>query len=243
MPGQNLTPAETLLPLIGAPNAPTLIDVCIDEDFALDPRLIPGAFRHPFAGIEGLAPALKSEEVIVICQKGLKLSQGAAALLRAHGVRAAALKGGMVEWARWNLPAIPATALPSNRIATAARPTDDNLAALWLIKRFAVPDAHILFVEADARDAVADRFEATPLSGYRKTLTDLAIATPALNRLSDVMKGNAPETAGLNAALTGLRALYPDDLSYVTAAMPLFDALHRAFLDANDAIATDGAAA
>ena len=66
MPGQNLTPAETLLPLIGAPNAPIMIDVCIDEDFALDPRLIPGAFRHPFAEIEGLAPALKGEELSLI---------------------------------------------------------------------------------------------------------------------------------------------------------------------------------
>ena len=55
MPGQNMIAPETLMTRIGAPDAPVLIDVCIDEDFALDPRLIPGAFRHPFAEVEALA--------------------------------------------------------------------------------------------------------------------------------------------------------------------------------------------
>jgi hypothetical protein len=34
---------EKLSRLIGTGNAPTLVDVRIDEDFGADPRLIPGA--------------------------------------------------------------------------------------------------------------------------------------------------------------------------------------------------------
>jgi hypothetical protein len=37
--------SEKLSRLIGTANAPSLIDVRIDEDFAADPRLIPGAVR------------------------------------------------------------------------------------------------------------------------------------------------------------------------------------------------------
>jgi hypothetical protein len=37
--------SEKLARLIGTVKAPTLIDVHIDEDFAADPRLIPGATR------------------------------------------------------------------------------------------------------------------------------------------------------------------------------------------------------
>jgi rhodanese-related sulfurtransferase len=36
---------DKLSRFIGAANAPTLIDVRTDEDFAADPRLIPGATR------------------------------------------------------------------------------------------------------------------------------------------------------------------------------------------------------
>src|SRR6266849_5301343 len=37
---------DKLTRLIGTPKTPVLIDVRTDEDFAADPRLIPGAVRH-----------------------------------------------------------------------------------------------------------------------------------------------------------------------------------------------------
>jgi hypothetical protein len=40
--------SDKLAGLIGAVKAPTLIDVCIDQDFAAGPRLIPGAARRSF---------------------------------------------------------------------------------------------------------------------------------------------------------------------------------------------------
>ena len=84
--------------LVGLPDAPVLVDVCIDEDFADDPRLLPTAFRHPYQDIAALAPKLAGERVVVICQKGRKLSQGAAAVLRNCGIAAESLEGGVFGW-------------------------------------------------------------------------------------------------------------------------------------------------
>ena len=94
--------------LIGRPDAPVLVDICIDEDFAADPRFIPGAFRHSFTNIEELVPVLSGRKVVVVCQKGLKLSQGAAALLRSHpdyaapGVFVESVKG-LIDSGRFQL--------------------------------------------------------------------------------------------------------------------------------------------
>ncbi len=92
-----MKPAQ-LARLIGTPDAPALVDICIDEDFAQDPRLIPTSFRHPFTQIEELLPNLQGRKTVVICQKGKKLSQGAMALLRTQGVDAEVLEGGIFGW-------------------------------------------------------------------------------------------------------------------------------------------------
>ena len=60
----NTISPEKLARLIGTPKCPLLIDVRTDEDFASDPRLIPGSRRRPFdtvAELEqvlGMRPAL-----------------------------------------------------------------------------------------------------------------------------------------------------------------------------------------
>lgn len=233
MPGQNMITSATLLSQIGAPDAPVLIDVCIDDDFALDPRLIPGAVRHPFTDIEALAPDLIDQQVVIICQKGLKLSQGAAALLRAQGIDAKALIGGMVQWAALDHPAIPAAALPKSRLIAAESPSPDALAALWLVRRFANRNADVLFVSENATEAVAEKFEATLTPAFADAIETFGLSTTPLRRLHSVLTGEAPEAAGVTALIAGLRALHPDDLSCLAASLPLFDALLRAFADAS----------
>ena len=52
-----ITPPQ-LLRLIGTPDAPVIVDVSIDPDFAADPFLIPGAIRHPHTDIPGLIARL-----------------------------------------------------------------------------------------------------------------------------------------------------------------------------------------
>ena len=90
-----LTP-NRLARLIGTPDAPVLLDLRIDEDFDADPTLIPSAARHDFRAVAAAAPALHGRRAVLYCHKGLKISEGAAAMLRSEGVRAEILEGGYV---------------------------------------------------------------------------------------------------------------------------------------------------
>ena len=73
----------------------------------------PTSFRHPHTDLAALAPILAgADAVVIVCQKGLKLSQGAAAILRTRGVAAGYLEGGVLGWAAAGEPLIPADKLP-----------------------------------------------------------------------------------------------------------------------------------
>ena len=54
--------SDKLSRLIGTASAPTLIDVRIDEDFAADPRLIPGATRRPHEAQTDAHPGVPATE-------------------------------------------------------------------------------------------------------------------------------------------------------------------------------------
>ncbi|WP_298365800.1 rhodanese-like domain-containing protein, partial [uncultured Bradyrhizobium sp.] len=86
--------SEKLSRLIGTAKAPTLVDVRLDEDFAADPRLIPGAIRHSHLDVQDWAHRLTGQSVVVVCQKGQKLSEGTAAWLRCGNIAAEVLEGG-----------------------------------------------------------------------------------------------------------------------------------------------------
>ena len=127
-----ITPNQ-LSRLIGTPDCPIIIDVRTDDDFAKDPRIIPGAFRHAHTEIETLAPTLKGQRVIIPCHKGLKLSQGAAALLRLHDIPAETVKGGHLEWVAQNLPLVRTDQAPiqNGLWVTRHRPKIDRIASPW----------------------------------------------------------------------------------------------------------------
>ncbi|MDB5503143.1 MAG: hypothetical protein JWR89_3045, partial [Tardiphaga sp.] len=103
---------DKLSRLIGTPTTPVLIDVRTDEDFAADPRIIPGALRRPYVTVADWAKSFTGRSVIVVCQKGLKLSEGVAAWLRHAGVPAETLDGGFEAWKAAKLPAVPVAKLP-----------------------------------------------------------------------------------------------------------------------------------
>lgn len=260
MPSPTQITVSQLSRLIGTPDAPVLIDICIDEDFDADPRLIPGAWRHPFQQIADLAPTLSDQRVVVICQKGKKLSEGAAAILRHHGVRAENLEGGNFAWRDAGLPLVPAKALPNRNAqgetvwVTRHRPKIDRIACPWLIRRFVDPKAQFLFVSPAEVAAVAERFEATPFDvedvfwshrGERCTfdtmVEEFCLATEPLERLATIVRGAdtdrhdlAPEAAGLLAASLGLSRMYRDDLAQLEAGLALYDAFYRWSRDAAD---------
>ena len=257
MPSPTEITVARLERLIGAPDAPHLLDVRIDADVADDPRLLPGARRHPFDDVAALVPALGGRRTVVYCQKGGKLSQGAAAVLRALGVPAETLAGGQLAWAAAGAPLVTAAAVPvppdgsgATLWVTRHRPKIDRIACPWLVRRFVDPAARFLFVAPSEVGAVAERFGAEPFDvegarfghrgpgGERCTfdamLEEFGLATPALERLATVVRAAdtdrhdlAPEAAGLLALSVGLSRLHRDDLAQLEAAMPLYDALHR----------------
>ncbi|MBV1926019.1 MAG: sulfurtransferase/chromate resistance protein [Rhodobacteraceae bacterium] len=237
-----------LLRRIGLPDQPVLIDVCQDDDFAEDPRVIPTARRWPFGRIEELLPQLQGKSVVIICRKGKKLSQGAVALLRSHGIKAEALAGGMVAWRQANAPMTPVTALPdSNLWVTRFRPKIDRIACPWLIRRFVDPSARFLFVAPCEVIDVAERFNATPFDvenvfwthhddtcTFDKMVEEFQLHSEAIDRLADVIRAAdtnnhdlAPQAAGLLAISVGLSRQYKDDTEQLEAGMAIYDAMYR----------------
>ena len=263
MPSPTEITVARLARLVGTPDAPHLVDVRIDEDVDADPHLLPAARRHRFDAVESLIPALRGERVVVYCQKGLKLSQGAAALLRAGGVRAETLEGGQLAWRDAGAPLVGLAALPAPDATGATlwvtrhRPKIDRVACPWLIRRFVDPRARFLFVAPSEVGAVAARFDAEPFdvegarfghrgeAGERCTfdtvLDELGLETEALRRLATVVRAAdtdahalAPQAAGLLAVSVGLSRMYRDDLAQLEAGLGIFDALFRWARDAHD---------
>ena len=252
MPGLNTITPKQLMRLIGTPDCPVLIDVRTDEDWQADPRYLPTARRLAHTQPAALSQAAREGPVVVICHKGLKLSQGTAALLRASGHRAEALDGGFVAWAADGLPLVPDTAIPPRhegrtRWVTRHRPKIDRIACPWLIRRFVDPSAEVLFVAPSEVLAVAERFNAVPfdiegvnlshhgaLCSFDAMLLHFGLVDPALDRLAQVIRAadtnrhaDVPQAAGLLALSVGLSRMYRDDMAQLDAAMPLYDALYR----------------
>ena len=170
MPLPDTITSSRLARLIGRPDCPLLVDVRTEEDFALDPRLIPGAVRRSHRDVADWAPGLKAagRPAIAVCQKGLKLSQGVAAWLWHEGVPAESLEGGTLAWAAAGLPMVRQASLPAHDArgrtvwVTRSRPKVDRIACPWLIRRFVDRDAVFLFVNPSEVQGVAERFGATP---------------------------------------------------------------------------------
>jgi hypothetical protein len=85
----NGIPVEKLVRLIGVPHGSALIDVRLEEDFAADPRFIPGALRRHYQTASSWAPEFAGCSTVVICERGQELSEGAAAWLRNAGASSA----------------------------------------------------------------------------------------------------------------------------------------------------------
>ena len=82
---------DKLARLIGTAKTPALIDVRTDEDFAADPRLIPGAIRRNHKEAVDWGEEFSGRPAIVVCLRGQKLAEGTAAWLRHVNIEAEAL--------------------------------------------------------------------------------------------------------------------------------------------------------
>ncbi len=260
MAAPNEITVPQLLRLIGTPDCPQLVDISIDPDFEADPFLIPGSVRHPHTDLPGLKARLAGRPCVVICQKGIKLSQGMAARLRCEGLRAEYLSCGMYGWRDHpGTPRIPAAKLPgpvdgASLWVTRHRPKIDRIACPWLIRRFVDPTARFLFVSPAEVAGVADRYGATPFDmedgfyshrgpncTFDTMLDEFALHTDALDRLATVVRAadtnthdQSPQAAGLLALSVGLSRQYRDDLEQLDAGLAIYDALYRWARDGAD---------
>ncbi|MGY4428548.1 rhodanese-related sulfurtransferase [Bradyrhizobium sp. F1.13.1] len=160
--------SEKMARLIGTANAPVLIDVRTDEDFAADRRLIPGSIKLSHDNVPDWGANFAGRSAIVSCLRGEKLAQGTAAWLRQLGVQAETLEGGFEGWKAAKLPLVDTRKLPPRDAkgrtvwVTRARPKVDRIACPWLIRRFVDPTAVFLFVAPSEVAAVGQRFNAAP---------------------------------------------------------------------------------
>ena len=264
MSSMNSIPVEKLARLIGVPHGPTLVDVRTAEDFAADPRFIPGAIRRPYETASEWTQEFSGRAVVVICQKGQKLSEGVAAWLRHHGACSAeTLAGGHEAWRAADFPLVAEAKLPPRDAkgrtvwVTRARPKVDRIACPWPIRRFVDPAAVFLFVAPPEVLGVAEHFAAAPFDiegdnvfwTHRGELCTFDVMVQEfglgdvepLARLALIVRGAdtarpdlAPEAAGLLAASLGLSRMHDDDLAQLDAGMALYDALFRWARDAVD---------
>lgn len=260
MASYNAISPEKLARLAGTPKAPVLIDVRDDDDFASARFLLPASFRKSHLNIADWAAAWRGRWIVVICQKGRKLSEGVAAFLRLHGAQAEILEGGFEAWQAAGLPLVPVVRLPDECASggtlwvTRSRPKIDRIACPWLIRRFVDPQARFLYVSASEVPAVAERFSAVPfdiggvfwshrgdLCTFDVMVEEFGLSFPALRQVARIVRGAdtdrpdlEPQAAGLLAISLGLSRMHSDDLEQLEAGLAVYDALYRWARDAMD---------
>jgi len=258
MPSTTVITTSQLSRLIGLPQAPAIVDVRTEEDYRADPRLLPSSMRRDHRAISQWASQYREKSVVVVCQKGQKLSEGTAAWLRHDGIAAEALEGGFEGWKKADELLVRTDRIPPRDEkartvwVTRSRPKIDRIACPWLIRRFVDPNAVFLFVIASEVINVAERFNATPFDiegvfwshrgetcTFDTMIEEFGLRTQPLLQLARIVRGAdtsrpdlAPQCAGLLAASLGYSRMFKDDLSQLEAAMALYDAFYRWCRDA-----------
>ncbi|WP_299614512.1 rhodanese-like domain-containing protein [uncultured Tateyamaria sp.] len=224
--------AQKLMFDLGTHRIPQLVDVCVPEDIAVAPWRIPGAVHVSHQDVADWAgTANRHVPIVVICQKGLKLSHGAAALLRSMGFYATALTGGILAWLAADYPRLSLSAAPSVGTHWVLPATRDRraLSAAWVVRRWYDPTAPLLWVAPELVSEVASRFNAHAL----ELDTPLPRAFEACGlmaaHLSAFLDHIETETSPVVTLLGALRNLHHRDEGLVHAALPLLDAAWVAF--------------
>ena len=168
---------------LGRADAPLLLDVRREAKFAESPYLIAGAQRCAPEDVAAFAAAQLAlnpqREIVVYCVSGHNISADAVATLRAAGLNANSLAGGIeggedgvdtpqdiAVW-RANRPLTVAkradwgvTGEQPSRWVTRARPKIDHIACPWLIRRFIDPRVEFFYVPTAQVFDVATRLKA-----------------------------------------------------------------------------------
>ena len=230
---------------VGTAGAPMLVDVRRRPVYDADDRLLPAAvWRDHMAVDDWVLPA--GTEVVAYCAHGHNVSQLAVSRLRARGIAARTLDGGIEGWRRTGGPTI----LKAPRAAcwvTRILPKIDRVACPWFIRRFVDPAAELLFVDTAFVADVAEELGAVPYDipgvdfshdgekcSFDTFLARFGIDDPALHALAAIVRGAdtgrpdlAPQAAGLLAVSLGISALSGgDDHAALARGFAVYDALY-----------------
>jgi hypothetical protein len=156
-------------------------------------------------------------------------------------------RGEPVAQSAQGIPRLDPRKFKGKRWATRARPWVDRLACAWLIRRFIDPEARFVWLPDPAGSTPAPRgalgfdYDGARFThvGARVSFEVLAVsfgldADQRLQRIAravhflDIGGIPAPEAAGLEAVLAGLREVHADDDHLTLAAATVFDALYAA---------------
>ena len=254
---------STLLDRLGSPQAPLIIDVRLAPTFESDTRLIAGAtWRDPFLVSEWSKYLPRHRPVVVYCVHGFEVSRNAAHALRADGVDARSLEGGIAAWReaggpllkKSSSPRIPSQDNAPSVWVTRERPKIDRIACPWLIRRFIDPLAEFVYVPASEVLAYAKRHHATPYDvpgvvfthrgeacSFDALLADFDLRDGALADLAAIVRGAdtgklelTAQSPGLLAISLGLSRLYPDDHEMLAHGITAYDALYAWLKGARD---------
>ena len=252
--GKYFISPEQLWSAFGGLAAPRVIDVRRKAALDGDDQMLPGAIWHDHGDAASAIQSLDHpQDIVVYCVHGHQVSQSVAAALRADGIDARVLRGGIDGWRSAGMPTKRISALPRVRCeggsvwVTRRRPKVDRIACPWLIKRFIDPTANFLFVEPDQVLAVAEEVDGTAfdiegaeithagdLCSFDVLLALSGLDDPALGDIARIVRAAdtdkldiAPEAAGLLAMSIGVSALAgEDDRAAIDHGFALYDALY-----------------
>jgi Fe-Mn family superoxide dismutase len=88
--------------------AVAVIDARMEDDYAMQPTVLPGARHFPPGRLDSLARAVPAGgKALVYCAYGFEIGRTAAERLRSHGVDAVVIRGGIAAWRADGLPTVP----------------------------------------------------------------------------------------------------------------------------------------
>jgi rhodanese-related sulfurtransferase len=247
-----ISPRE-LFQRLGHGRRPIIVDVRRAPAFAEANELIPSAcWRDHMATDVWAAEIPAGKAVTVYCIRGHNVSQLATARLRAQGIEAFTLDGGIEAWTAAGFPVIgksplaPPQAREASMWITRSNPKIDRIACPWFIRRFVDRRARFLFVDPDHVLAAAAEVKGTafdiegaPIThrGERCSFDDLldhfAVRDSGLRYIAEIVRGAdtarpelAPEAAGLLAVSLGITAQSTSDQEALDRGFPVYDALY-----------------
>lgn len=248
MDGNKSISPHDLYVRLGSGTAPIVVDVRRDADFVNASQLLSAAVHRPPDHLEQWRNDLPAgRQVVTCCFHGDQVSQGVAIALRAMGVDASFLEGGIAAWTERGLPTHRNIGTSPSKWVTREHPKIDRIACPWLILRFIDPDAEFIYVPRDQVLAAAEQTGATPYDIDGVELTHVGdrcsfdailkiydIKDPALDILATIVRGAdtsrpdlAPQCEGLLAISRGLSANFPDDHEMLAHGLVIYDALYK----------------